>query len=72
MAVIGVVTNVVAAHLVARVNVNELLGVSAVITAISPILMAVASPEWTYWAAAFVAMTLSPVNGDGEWSLIHV
>ncbi|KAL4769963.1 major facilitator superfamily domain-containing protein [Aspergillus nidulans var. acristatus] len=69
MAVIGVVTNVVAAHLVARVNVNELLGVSAVITAISPILMAVASPEWTYWAAAFVAMTLSPVNGDVLWTV---
>lgn len=72
MAVVGAVTNVLAAHLFAKVNVNMLLGVSAVITAMSPILMAVASPEWTYWAAAFVAMTLSPVNGDGEWYLIHV
>ncbi|KAL4977939.1 major facilitator superfamily domain-containing protein [Aspergillus desertorum] len=69
MAVIGVVTNVLAAHLVAKVNVNRLLGVSAVTTAISPILMAVASPEWTHWAAAFVAMTLSPANGDVLWTI---
>ncbi|KAL4940326.1 hypothetical protein BDV06DRAFT_213581 [Aspergillus oleicola] len=69
MAVVGVVTNVIAAHLVAKVNVNMLLGVSAVITAVSPILMAVASPNWTYWAAAFVAMTLSPVNGDVLWTV---
>ncbi|KAL4955365.1 major facilitator superfamily domain-containing protein [Aspergillus filifer] len=69
MAVVGVITNVIAAHLVAKVNVNILLGISAVITAISPILMAVASPEWTYWAAAFVAMTLSPVNGDILWTV---
>lgn len=65
MAVVGVITNIIAAHLVSRVNVNQLLGVSAVITAVSPILMAVASPEWAYWTAAFIAMILSPVNGDG-------
>lgn len=66
MAVVGVLTNTVAAYLVVKVNVNVLLGVSAVITAVSPILMAIASPEWSYWAAAFVAMTLSPINGDGK------
>lgn len=64
MAVVGVLTNIIAAHLVAKVNVNMLLGVTAVITAVSPILMAIASPEWTYWTAAFVAITLSPINGD--------
>ncbi|KAJ5186315.1 Major facilitator superfamily domain general substrate transporter [Penicillium cf. viridicatum] len=69
MAVVGVVTNIVTAHLVSRVNVNLLLGVSALMTAISPILMAVASPKWTYWAAAFVAMTLSPINGDVLWTV---
>lgn len=67
MAVVGVVTNMIAAYLVSRVNVNILLGISAIITAVSPILMAVASPKWTYWTAAFFAMILSPVNGDGEW-----
>lgn len=66
MAVVGVVTNTIAAHLVAKVNVNMLLGISAVLTAVSPVLMAVASPEWTYWTAAFIAMALSPINGDGE------
>lgn len=66
MAVVGVATNIATAHLVSKVNVNLLLGVSALMTAISPILMAVASPSWTYWTAAFIAMTLSPINGDGE------
>ncbi|KAJ5201754.1 Major facilitator superfamily domain general substrate transporter [Penicillium cinerascens] len=69
MAVVGVATNILTAHLVSKVNVNLLLGVSALITAISPILMAVASPNWTYWTAAFVAMTLSPINGDVLWTV---
>lgn len=69
MAVVGVLTNAIAAHLVAKVNVNTLLGISAVITAVAPILMAVASPDWTYWAAAFIAIALSPINGDGKFFL---
>ncbi|KGO71186.1 Major facilitator superfamily domain, general substrate transporter [Penicillium expansum] len=69
MAGVGVLTNIIAAHLVSKVNVNMLLGISAVITAVSPILMAVASPEWTYWTAAFIAMTLSPINGDVLWTV---
>ncbi|KAK9481629.1 major facilitator superfamily domain-containing protein [Lipomyces starkeyi] len=68
MAVVGVLTNIIAAHLVAKVNVNVLLGITAVITAVSPILMAIASPKWTYWTAAFVAITLSPINGDVLWT----
>ncbi|KAJ8100153.1 major facilitator superfamily domain, general substrate transporter [Lipomyces tetrasporus] len=68
MAVVGVLTNIIAAYLVAKVNVNMLLGIAAVITAVSPILMAIASPEWTYWTAAFVAITLSPINGDVLWT----
>lgn len=66
MAVVGVLTNMIAAPLVAKVNVNMLLGITAVITAVAPILMATASPEWTYWTAAFIAITLSPINGDSE------
>lgn len=69
MVVVGVATNIVTAHLVSKVNVNLLLGASALMTAISPILKAVASPNWTYWAAAFIAMISSPINGDGEYLL---
>ena len=65
MAVVGVLTNSATAYLATKVQVNVLLGVSAFITSVSPILMALASPSWTYWTADFIAMTLSPLNGDG-------
>ncbi|TID26565.1 Major facilitator superfamily domain [Venturia nashicola] len=69
MAVTGVLTNVVAGLLVAKVNVNILVGVSAVITTIAPILMAIASPQWTFWAATFFAITLSPITSDVLWTV---
>ncbi|KAJ5993885.1 hypothetical protein N7451_009609 [Penicillium sp. IBT 35674x] len=69
MAVVGVLTNSATAYLVTKVQVHVLLGVSALITSVSPILMALASPSWTYWTAAFIAMTLSPLNGDVLWTV---
>ncbi|KAF2159896.1 hypothetical protein M409DRAFT_29706 [Zasmidium cellare ATCC 36951] len=69
MTVVGLLVNPIAGFLVARANVNTLLGVSAVITAVAPILMAVISPEWTFWSAAFVAMSLIPVNADVLWTM---
>lgn len=59
MAAAGVLANAAAARLVARVDVHVLLGTSAV----APLLMAVASPEWSYWTAELVAIVLSPING---------
>ncbi|PYI01213.1 MFS general substrate transporter [Aspergillus sclerotiicarbonarius CBS 121057] len=64
MAVVGILTNSATAYLVPRVNVNLLLGISALVTAVSPILMALANSAWIYWTAAVIAMTLSPLNGD--------
>lgn len=71
MAVVGMLTNFLTAFLVTKIDVNILLGLSAVLTALSPILMAVTSPQWTYWTSTFFAMCLSPVNGDGKWLLAY-
>lgn len=72
MAVVGILTNIVTGHLVAKVDVSLLLGTTAALTATAPVLMATASPEWTYWTVAFIAMTLSPINGDGEFLTINI
>lgn len=66
MAAIGVLTNMVAAYSVAKVNVNMLRGVCAVMTAISLILISTALTVWTYWTAEFFAMISVPIKGDGE------
>ena len=41
-----------------------IVGITSLITAGSPLLMALIQPQWTYWANAFVAQLLMPFNVD--------
>lgn len=66
----GVSVNVATAYLIARVKVQTLAVVSALVTMIAPILMATVKTGENYWFAPFWALFLSPMNPDGELSLI--
>jgi hypothetical protein len=66
MVAAGIVTNLATGVLVRKTPANILVAVSSGITVISPILMAVITPDWIYWAVAFPAVLLSPISSDGE------
>jgi hypothetical protein len=61
----GIAVNIVTAYLVARVKIQYLAVVSALITMIAPPLMATVDIGEKYWFAPFWALFLSPVNPDG-------
>jgi len=60
----GAATNAATGFLVNKVSASTLVSVSLIISAVSPLLFAILSPHWTYWAAAFPAMCLSPIASD--------
>ncbi|KAL3468992.1 major facilitator superfamily domain-containing protein [Aspergillus californicus] len=64
MVVVGVVTNIFTGYAVDKVRVGVLVFVSAIISTISPLLMALVDPNWGYWRGPFMAMFLSPVHPD--------
>ncbi|KAL4899326.1 hypothetical protein BDW74DRAFT_116654 [Aspergillus multicolor] len=64
MVVAGAVTNVFTGYTVDKVRVGVLVFSSALISAVSPILMALVNPPWGYWRGPFVAMLLSPIHCD--------
>lgn len=72
MAITGIATNIATGYLVDKVDVNLLVSSATVITAISPLVMAIAKPQWSYWRGSFIPMALSPISGDGMISLIRV
>jgi len=49
-----------------KIPAYYLVLVPFVVTLAAHVLMAVANPDWSYWYAAFWAMTLSPLAGDGR------
>ncbi len=52
--------------LVEKVEVRYLVSYSAIITLVSPLLMALVGPDQGYWKGAFTAMLLSPLHPDGK------
>ncbi|KAI9801685.1 MAG: hypothetical protein M1833_002367 [Piccolia ochrophora] len=64
MVVAGALTNVVMGIFVNRFPANILVLGAAIISAMSPLLMAVIQPDWPYWYSAFPAVLLAPICCD--------
>ena len=59
--VVGFGTAMMTGYLIDKVSASLLVLITSILSAASPLLFATASPSWTYWAAAFPAMCLSPI-----------
>jgi MFS-type transporter involved in bile tolerance (Atg22 family) len=69
MIVVGAATNIVTGFLVDKVQVRTLVVTSAVLTAISPLCMAMTGKPGTgYWRGPFEAMFFMPLHADGRFS----
>lgn len=64
MVVTGSLTNFLTGWLVKRVRADILVLGSAAIAAISPLLMAIVDPSWSYWTCAFFATACAPLCAD--------
>ena len=60
----GVLANVATGVLVRHVHAGYLISVAIVLSAITPLITALADPAWPYWYAAFPATILSPIAAD--------
>lgn len=64
MVVTGAATNFLTGWLVKRVRADVLIFGSACVTTLSPLLMAIIKPEWSYWACAFIGVACTPICAD--------
>lgn len=64
MVVTGAATNFLTGWLVKHVRADILVLASAAITALSPLLLALINPKWSYWACAFIATACTPICAD--------
>ncbi|SPJ70973.1 related to aminotriazole resistance protein [Fusarium torulosum] len=62
--VVGVALNFTTGLVVHKIPAIWLIVTTSVLTAISPLLMAIISPTWTYWTGAFLAQVLMPFSVD--------
>ncbi|KAH7392424.1 major facilitator superfamily domain-containing protein [Phaeosphaeria sp. MPI-PUGE-AT-0046c] len=60
----GVLINIVVGFFVHRVPARWLVAGSALICALSPMMMALMDPDWKYWYLAFWAQVFAPFSAD--------
>ncbi|RAH75713.1 aminotriazole resistance protein [Aspergillus aculeatinus CBS 121060] len=70
--VIGVLLNLGTGLLVHRVHANHLVLVSSLLSAGSPLLMAIIDPQWSWWYCAFWAVLLSPLSADVIFTIANL
>lgn len=63
--ILGTILNIVTGLIVDKFPVMYLVLVSSALSAIAPLLMAINSPRWPYWYAAFPAQLFEPLSPDG-------
>lgn len=68
----GIICNVAIGLFVHRVRGDVIVGAATALSCISPLLMAVASPKWSYWAAAFPAVVIVPVGSDSLFTISNL
>ena len=66
----GIVLNIVTGLLLHRIRVDYFVIITSAICTISPLLMAIINPTWSWWWCTFWAMLLIPVSVNGNTTLI--
>jgi len=66
----GALTNIAAGLLVSKVKANHLALAGAICSTVAPVILANMDIKWSYWRAAFWAMTLVPLSADGMSYLV--
>lgn len=62
--IVGIILNVTTGLMINRVPAYYLVLITSAICALSPMLMAIIDPLWSWWYCAFWAMLLLPLSAD--------
>ena len=68
----GIFVNTLMGLLVHRVRADWIVIGTTTLACISPILFAVEQPNWTYWAASFLAILLNGFGSDGLFTISNL
>ena len=65
----GLILNVTTGLFAHKFRADYLVTISSLLSAVSPLLMALINPKWPYWYSAFWVMLVSPLSADSTYPL---
>lgn len=64
VAITGFAASVLTGMFLHRIRADAIISVTTVLSSLSPLLMALVDPNWTYWRCVFFAMCMNPIAAD--------
>ncbi|KAF2473410.1 uncharacterized protein BDR25DRAFT_218761 [Lindgomyces ingoldianus] len=68
----GAAANLTMGLIVHRVRAPYIIAIATSLSCIAPLLMALANPKWTYWAAEFPAVALNAIQVDAFYTIANL
>lgn len=68
----GVLANIVAGLVVHRVRADLAILIAVALACLSPLLMAIADPAWSYWICVFWAMFMNAIGADTLFTISNL
>ncbi|CAG8190778.1 unnamed protein product [Penicillium olsonii] len=68
----GLLSALVTGMVLHRIRADAIINITIVISAVSPLIMALVNPSWTYWRCAFVAICLNSIAADSLFTVSNI
>jgi Na+/melibiose symporter-like transporter len=68
----GTLTSIVTGSILHCARADWIVSVTTIVSCLSPLLMALVDPAWSYWVFAFPAVLLSPITADSVFTVSNV
>ncbi|EPS34800.1 hypothetical protein PDE_09764 [Penicillium oxalicum 114-2] len=70
--VTGLLSALVTGMVLHHFRADAIMNITTVISALSPLLMALVNPSWTYWRCAFIAICLNSIAADSLFTVSNI
>lgn len=68
----GLLSALVTGMVLHRIRADAIINITIMISAISPLIMALVNPSWTYWRCAFIAICLNSIAADSLFTVSNI
>ncbi|CAG8300304.1 unnamed protein product [Penicillium salamii] len=68
----GLLSALVTGMVLHRIRADAIINITIVISAISPLIMALVNPSWSYWRCAFIAICLNSIAADSLFTVSNI
>lgn len=70
--IMGLISSLITGMVLHRVRADAMINITTLISSVSPLLMALVDPQWSYWRGSFIAVCLNSIAADSLFTVSNI